>query len=200
MSRTVTMQAEFDAAVAAGENDIIINSPKGVRIEVAAPSSTYVTARGSSTVTAWDSSTVTARGISTVTARDSSTVTAWDSWTVTACGSSTVTAAFYVAVHMHSSRAKVKGGVVIDVTALDLSDADTYHNYTGGTLLLADDGRRYRLGFRDGHYEAGCRRFTAEQAIEHWSNPDHDAPESAALLLAAVQAHIAACEFDGVSA
>ena len=64
-------------------------------------------------------------------------------------------------------------------------------------VLLPDDGRNYQLVFRGGRYEAGCRRFTADQAIAHWSNPDHEAPTSAALLLAAVRAHIAG-EFDGV--
>lgn len=54
-----------------------------------------------------------------------------------------------------------------------------------------DDGRGYRLRHVDGRYVAGCRNFTAEQAIGHWSNPGHPAPESAARLLAAVQAHIA---------
>jgi len=221
MTTTCTSQAELDAAIAAGESDIVINSPAGVWLDLRAPKATRVTARGSSTVTAWGSSTVHARGSSTVTAWDSSTVTAWgsstvhargsstvhawdsstvtawdsstvtarDSSTVTAWGSSTVTAAAYVAVHLHSGRAKVEGGRIIDVSALDLSDPDIFAAYAGGPLLLANDGRGYRLTFRAGHYEAGCRRFTHAEAVAHWSNPEHDAPKSAALLLAAVEAH-----------
>ncbi len=186
---TVTSQAELDAAIAAGESDIVINSPAGVWLDLRTPKATRVTALGSSTVTAWDSSTVTAWDSSTVTARDSSTVTAWDSSTVTAWGSSTVTAAAYVAVHLHSGRAKVEGGHIIDVTALDLTDPATFAAYTGGPLLLTNDGRGHRLTYRDGHYEAGCRRFTYPEAVAHWSNPEHYAPKSAALLLAAVEAH-----------
>jgi hypothetical protein len=66
---------------------------------------------------------------------------------------------------------------------------------TGGVVeehpdvLLPDDGRGYRLTTDwNGHYLAGCRRFTADEARAHWSNPDHSAPVSAALLLAAVEA------------
>jgi|GEM_PF-7022983 len=197
MTTTCTSQAELDAAIAAGESDIVINSPAGVWLDLRAPKATRVTALGSSTVTAWGSSTVTARDSSTVTARDSSTVTAWDSstvtaWdssTVTARDSSTVTATAYVAVHLHSGRAKVEGGHIIDVTALDLTDPATFAAYTGGPLLLTNDGRGHRLTYRDGHYEAGCRRFTHAEAVAHWSNPEHAAPKSAALLLAAVEAH-----------
>ena len=237
MTTTVTNQAELDAAIAAGESDIVINSPAGVWLNLRAPKATRVTAWDSSTVTAWGSSTVTARGSSTVTARDSSTVTArdsstvtargsstvtargsstvhawdsstvhawdsstvtawgsstvtaWDSSTVHAWGSSTVTATAYVAVHLHPGRAKVEGGHIIDVSALDLTDPDIFAAYAGGPLLIADDGRGYRLTFRAGHYEAGCRRFSHAEAVAHWSNPDHPAPESAALLLAAVEAH-----------
>ena len=213
MTTTCTSQAELDAAIAAGESDIIINSPAGVWLDLRTPKATRVTAWGSSTVTARDSSTVTAWDSSTVTARDSSTVTAWGSSTVTArdsstvtalgsstvtalgsstvtaWGSSTVTAAAYVAVHLHSGRAKVEGGHIIDVSALDLTDPDTFAAYTGGPLLIADDGRGHRLTYRDGHYEASCRRFTYPEAVAHWSNPEHYAPKSAALLLAAVEAH-----------
>jgi len=203
MTTTCTSQAELDAAIAAGESDIVINSPAGVWLDLRAPKATRVTARdsstvhawgsstvhawGSSTVHAWGSSTVTAWGSSTVTAWDSSTVTAWGSSTVTAWGSSTVTAAAYVAVHLHPGRAKVEGGHIIDVSALDLTDPDIFAAYAGGPLLIADDG--HRLTFRAGYYEAGCRRFSHAEAVAHWSNPDHPAPESAALLLAAVEAH-----------
>ena len=189
MTTTCTSQAELDAAIAAGESDIVINSPAGVWLDLRTPKATRVTARGSSTVTAWGSSTVTAWDSSTVHAWGSSTVHAWDSSTVHAWDSSTVTATAYVAVHLHSGRAKVESGRIIDVSALNLTDPDIFAAYAGGPLLIADDGRGYRLTFRAGHYEAGCRRFTYPEAVAHWSNPEHDAPKSAALLLAAVEAH-----------
>ena len=56
-------------------------------------------------------------------------------------------------------------------------------------LLLFNDGRGYQLKFIDGRYLANCRDFDYEEAVEHWSNPDHEAPPSAARLLAEVQAH-----------
>ena len=111
--------------------------------------------------------------------------------TVHAYDSSTVRASTFVAVHLHHAAATIEGVHVIDVSALNLKDLETWKAYTGADLLLDDDGRGYRLGHRAGRYTAGCRDFTAAEAIEHWSDPDHEAPESAALLLAAVQAHIA---------
>ena len=60
-ARTVTTQAELDAALAEGVDFVDIQSPAGVWLEVRACGSSTVTACGSSTVTAYDSSTVTAR-------------------------------------------------------------------------------------------------------------------------------------------
>ena len=174
MTTTVVNQQELDAATKAGVTHIIINSPAGVWLTVRTP--------GSSHVEAWESSHVVARG--------SSHVVAWESSHVEAWGSSHVEAAAYVAVHLHSARATVEGGHLIDVSALNLADVDTWQAFTGYTMLLADDGRGYRLGTRAGRYTAGCRDFTADEAIAHWSNPEHPAPASAALLLAAVQAHV----------
>jgi hypothetical protein len=56
-------------------------------------------------------------------------------------------------------------------------------------VLLPDDGRGYRLTHADGRYKAGCRSFTYAEAVAHWSNPDHQVPESAARLLAEVERH-----------
>jgi hypothetical protein len=38
-------------------------------------------------------------------------------------------------------------------------------------------------------YLAGCRKFTAAEAIAHWSNPSHDAPEIAAEYVKAIKKH-----------
>jgi hypothetical protein len=58
-------------------------------------------------------------------------------------------------------------------------------------MLLPNDGRGYALRYTNGRYKAGCRDFDLTGAVAHWSNPDHEAPESAARLLAAVQTHAA---------
>jgi len=79
--------------------------------------------------------------------------------------------------------------VLIDIAALDLKDPETWAAYNGLVLLLANDGRGYMLGFGSGYYVAGCRVFTFDQAVEHWSNPTHESEAAAALLLAAVQDH-----------
>ncbi|MGO4984651.1 DUF7666 domain-containing protein [Collinsella sp. Sow4_E3] len=104
---------------------------------VRAYDSSTVRACGSSTVRAYDSSTVRACGSSTVTACGSSTVRAYDSSTVRAYGSSTVraydsstvTARPGVAVHLHSRRATVTGGVLIDHTNEPTNPAEwcAYH-------------------------------------------------------------------------
>ena len=60
-----------------------------------------------------------------------------------------------------------------------------------GVELLADDGRGYRLTYdpTDERYRAGCRVFTYLQAMDHWLNPNHYAPEPALRLARAVWAH-----------
>ena len=67
--------------------------------------------------------TVTKSDFSRVVARGSSRVEAWDS--------SRVEAGSFVSVHLHSARATVQGGVVIDITALDLTDPATWLDYRG---------------------------------------------------------------------
>ena len=167
---------------------------------VRACGSSTVTACGSSTVTAYDSSTVTACDSSTVTAYDSSTVTAYDSSTVTACDSSTVTAygsstvtaygsstvtaydsstvraGSHTAVHLHSGRAHIEGGVLIDHTAVDQSDPATWASYTGAQITeetvtvykaVRDDlksrhGALYAIGS-----EVSCDDFEDTDACGH---------------------------------
>ena len=128
MSVTVTTQEQLDAALAANEPSIIIDSPAGVWLTLRETGSATVWASGSATVGAYDSATVRARP--------------------------------YVAVHLHSARATVEGGVVIDLTALDLSDPATWADYHGATTdgeslvvykavnadLRSERGMAYRLG------------------------------------------------------
>jgi predicted DNA-binding transcriptional regulator AlpA len=101
---------------------------------VEARGSSSVEAWGSSRVVAWDSSSVEAWGSSRVEAWDSSSVEAWGSSRVEAWGSSRVVAAKYVAVHLHSQRVNLTGGVVIDMTTLDHSDPQTWVDLHGGKV------------------------------------------------------------------
>ena len=133
-TRTVTTQAELDAALAERVDTITINSPRGVWLTISDSGSATVEASGSATVQASGSATVRAWGSATVRAWDSATVEAWDSATVQAWGSATVEASKWVAVHLFSARATVSGGVVIDVSALNLDDLATWTEYHGVTV------------------------------------------------------------------
>jgi hypothetical protein len=109
---------------------------------VVAWDSSRVEARDSSRVEAWDSSSVVARdssrveawGSSSVEAWGSSSVEAWGSSRVVAWDSSRVVAGAYVAVHLHSQRVTFSGGVVIDMTAIDESDPQTWCGLHGVTV------------------------------------------------------------------
>jgi len=81
----------------------------------------------------------------------------------------------------------------------DLRDADLTN--TCVVLLLDDDGRYYQVVAHagltsDGEalYLAGCRQLTITGARKHWTDPDHNNPEAAARILAAVEAHHTAWE------
>jgi hypothetical protein len=102
-----------------------------VSSRVEARDSSHVVAWGSSHVVAWDSSHVEAWGSSRVEAWDSSRVVARGSSHVEARGSSHVEASPYVAVHLHSQSVTLSGGVVIDLTTVDLTDTDTWLSYHG---------------------------------------------------------------------
>ena len=124
----VRTQTELDAAIAVNDSDIIIDSPRGAWINVGG--SATVSASGSATVSAW--------GSATVSAWDSATVRASGSATVSASGSATVRAGSHCAVHLHSGRCTVEGGVLIDHTQLDLKDPATWCEYHG---VKVEDGR-----------------------------------------------------------
>jgi hypothetical protein len=100
---------------------------------------------GSSRVEAWGSSRVEARGSSSVVARDSSRVEARDS--------SSVEAGKYVAVHLHSGRPKIEGGVVIDITQLDLDKHEDWADYHG--VKANDDGHLIVYKAVDGDLKSG---------------------------------------------
>ena len=136
--RTITTQAELDRAIDDKVDYIDICSDRGVWI----------------TVTACDSATVRACDSATVTACDSATVRACGSATVTAYDSATVRAQSRVAVHLHSGRARIDGGVLIDHTQ-EPSEADAWCAYhavrvEGGVATLykaVDDAWATSRGF-----------------------------------------------------
>jgi hypothetical protein len=107
MTRTVTTQLELDDALASDADVIHINSPAGVWLRLSTS--------GSATVEASGSATVRASGSATVRAYDSATVEATP----------------HVAVHLHSARAQISGGVVIDISALDLDNAQVWADHVG---------------------------------------------------------------------
>ncbi|BCT75615.1 hypothetical protein SCMU_14570 [Sinomonas cyclohexanicum] len=145
MATTVTTQTELDNALNRGDAEIIIDSPAGVWIHVKATGSSRVVATGSSRVVATGSSRVVATGSSRVEARGSSRVEARDSSRVEATGSSRVEAwdssrveaSKYVAIHLHSARATVTGGTVIDIAKLDLTRHEDWADYHG---VATEDG------------------------------------------------------------
>jgi hypothetical protein len=115
VSVTVRTQTELDAALKAGEATICIDSPAGVWLALSKT--------GSAHVKAWGSAHVEASGSAHVKASGSAHVEAW--------GSAHVKASPYVAVHLHSQRVTLAGGVVIDMTAIDESDPQTWCDLHG---------------------------------------------------------------------
>ncbi|MEU4590037.1 DUF7666 domain-containing protein, partial [Micromonospora aurantiaca (nom. illeg.)] len=101
-----------------------------------------VQASDSATVQAYDSATVRAYGSATVQAYGSATVEAYDSATVQASGTTSVhahrqaqiTAGSHVAVHLHSGQATITGGVLIDITQLDLTTPAAWCDHHGITV------------------------------------------------------------------
>lgn len=64
-------------------------------------------------------------------------------------------------------------------------------DYRASVIVLDDDGRGYQLRYNPTtrFYSAGCRRFTVDQALTHWGNPDHPRPAAANNLFNAVLRH-----------
>jgi hypothetical protein len=94
-----------------------------------------VRAYGTATVGAYGTATVRAYDTATVRAYGSATVRAYGSATVRAYGSATVEAAPHVAVHLHSARATITGGVVIDIANLDLTDPRVWADHHGVQVI-----------------------------------------------------------------
>ncbi len=134
-SGSATVRASGSATVEASGSATVEASGSAT---VEAYDSATVEAYDSATVRASGSATVRAYGSATVRAYGSATVRASGSATVEAYGSATVRAGSHVAVHLHSAQATISGGVIIDITELDLTDPATWIGYTGANI---DDGR-----------------------------------------------------------
>jgi hypothetical protein len=57
-----------------------------------------------------------------------------------------------------------------------------------GLTSLYESNHGYRLDRAGDFYFAGCRRFTADQAIAHWGSPDYPDQKRGAGFVAAVRA------------
>ena len=125
---TVKTQVELDSALAAAGpfTEIVIDSPRGLWLELSSS--------GSASVRAFGSASVRASGSASVSAFDSASVSAFDSASVRAFDSASVSASKFVAVHLFSGRVTLEGGVLIDLTALDLDDLDQWLDYTGAQV------------------------------------------------------------------
>ena len=164
MTTIVQTQAELDSALAAGAEGIIIASPAGVWLNV----------HGSAVVRAYGSAAVRASG----------------SAAVTAYGSAAVTASAHVAVRLQSPHAIASGGVIIDMSTIDLTDAASWCEHHGvkvvdgvATVFKAvddswttDRGTDYSPGslpdaldWRDDHERGGGLHFSPWpwQALEY---------------------------------
>ena len=168
---TVTTQEQLDQALAdPTRTKVLIDSPRGVWLKI--------TSNGSATVEAWGSATVEAGGSATVRAGDSATVRAWGSATVEAWGSatveawdsSTVRAGNWVAIHLHSARATVTGGHIIDITGLDLTHPGTWCAYHG--VHVDDDGGAHLFKAVDDNLYAGHSWTPTQYPIGATITPD----------------------------
>ena len=114
---------------------------------VSAYDSAVVTAYGSAVVRAYDSAVVRAYGSAVVRAYDSAVVRAYGSAVVRAYGSAVVTASAHVAVRLQSPHAIASGGVIIDMSNINLTDAASWCEHHGvkvvdgvATVFKAVDG------------------------------------------------------------
>jgi hypothetical protein len=126
MATKVTTQKELDAAIKAGDEHIIIDSPRGVWLELTSTGEAWVEASGSASVSAYDSASVRAYDSASVSAYDSASVSAsgsasvraYDSASVSASGSASVSAYDSASVSAYDS-ASVSASGSASVRAYD---------------------------------------------------------------------------------
>lgn len=125
-----SVTARDNSSVVASENSFI-NAWDFSHIK--ASGKTFVNAQDNSSITARDNSCVTALGDSLVVATGNSSIEVGINSRVVASGlarvfvhSGTVTAGPHVVVYLYGEQRRVTGGVLIDLTALDLTDPATW--------------------------------------------------------------------------
>ena len=123
VSGNVTVRAYENATVNALDNSTVMACDC---VTVAAYDHATVMACGYVSVTAYDDATVKACDCVSVTAYDDATVMACGRAYVDAYGSATVKAGMCVPVHVYSKAVAHQGGVVIDMTAIDANDPETW--------------------------------------------------------------------------
>lgn len=162
VSGNVTVRAFENATVSAFDNST-----------VRACDDATVTAFGDATVSAVDHATVKALGYATVNACDDATVTAWDhatvkAWgraSVNAYGSATVKAGICVAVYVHSKTVTHQGGVVIDLTAINAKDPETWCAIH--LVEVDEDGQAHLYKALDSDLNAGHDYRLTQYPIGH---------------------------------
>ena len=153
-----TVEVSGDATVRAFENATVSAFDNST---VRAWDRATVRAFGDATVSAVDHATVKALGYATVNACDDATVTAWDhatvkAWgraSVNAYGSATVKAGTCVTVHVHSKTVAHQGGVVIDLTAINANDPETW--CAMNLVEVDEDGQAHLYKALDADLNAG---------------------------------------------
>lgn len=186
----VCTQKELDEALTNPKwHEIVVCSPKdvwlnirdshGKNVEVSRDATvmisgdTRVTAFGDATVSAVDHATVKALGYATVNACDDATVTAWDhatvkAWgraSVNAYGSATVKAGTCVTVHVYSKTVAHQGGVVIDLTAINANDPETW--CAMHLVEVDEDGQAHLYKALDADLNAGHDYRLTQYPIGH---------------------------------
>ena len=79
-------------------------------------------------------------------------------------------------------------GTAITTLPDNLSVGGSLHLSGTAITTLYKDPRGYRLDRAGDYYHAGCRRFTAAEAVAHWGAPQYPDPERGAAYVAAVTA------------
>lgn len=156
----------FDNATVKAWSNATVNAFDNSTVEVSGDAT--VTALEHATVNAWSNATVNAFDNSTINAWDCATVNAWDrasvrAWdraTANAWGDATVEAGICVVVYVHSKAVAHKGGVVIDMTAIDASDPETW--CAMHLVEVDEDGQAHLYKALDADLNAGhnYRRLT----------------------------------------
>ena len=170
----VRTQNELDKALANPKyrheaHEIVVCSPRNVWLKITDSRGKAVVVSGGATVRAfenatvwacdnsivraWDNSTVRAWDRATVTAGDNSTVRACDRASVDAYGSATVKAGTCVPVHVHSKTVAHQGGVIIDMTAIDANDPETW--CAMNLVEVDEDGQAHLYKALDADLNAG---------------------------------------------